>query len=330
MSRVFASFDNGRDRGQLTRLCLELLVEQKKTWPELYRAYETLRQVRQREIAFRRFSILLQFNPGRIKNSLADVDKKAVEQRPCFLCEDNLPEEQKAILYRKEYLILCNPAPVLPSHFTISHLEHRPQSMAENAHALVQLIQDLGDAWTVLYNGPKCGASAPDHLHFQAVRRGTLPIETQIAEKGALAEPLEAGGALISRAQGLGREIIVLDGEERDALAHALRKVLLAMKRVLRSEEEVMMNIAGLSSDGKMRLLVFPRQKHRPDSFFSQGADRIVISPGIMEMGGIFVTPVERDFDRLSAAVVEGILREVCMDGSVVDEVMEALRTSKP
>ena len=325
MSRIFAVFDNGKEPEHLTRLCHELLSEQKRGWPDLFQGYEILTQVRQREIVCQGFSVFLQYNPGRIKNSLADVDKKAVELRPCFLCPDNLPERQRGILYRKEYLILCNPAPVLSSHLTISHLEHRPQTMAENTHDFIQLIQDLGDAWTTLYNGPRCGASAPDHLHFQAVKRGALPVEAEIMREGRLARFFETGGVRISRAKGLGREIIVLEGEDGAALATVLRAVIRAMKSVLRPEEEVMMNIVGLLSNGKMRLLVFPRQKHRPDAFFEKGEGRIVVSPGAVEMGGIFVTPMDRDFKRLDAPAVEGILKEVCMDGRVVDKIMESL-----
>ena len=118
--------------------------------------------------------------PGRIKSTLADVGEKSVAERACFLCPPNLPEEQKGILYRKDYLILCNPMPVFSSHFTISHLDHRPQELAGTVATLLTLLCDFGPGFLILYNGPGCGASAPDHLHFQAVPSGLMPIEGEI------------------------------------------------------------------------------------------------------------------------------------------------------
>jgi hypothetical protein len=325
MTRVFAAFEGGRGSEDLAGLCLKLLSEQKKTWPDLHQGYEALKKIRERQIACKGFSVRLQFNPGRMKSSLANVENKVVSVRPCFLCRGSLPEEQRGIVLEKEYLILCNPAPVFPSHLTICHLEHRHQSVADNAHSFLQLINDLGDAWIVLYNGPKCGASAPDHLHFQAAMGGVMPIEREIRLENRLALVRETDGVRLSRARGLGREILVLDGEDKGALTGALQDLLLALKTVLCSEEEAMMNVVGFRSKGKIYLLVFPRRKHRPDAFFRKGDDRIVVSPGVVEMGGVFVTPLERDFERLDAAAVEGILREVCLDEKIVDRVIEAL-----
>jgi hypothetical protein len=325
MNRVFAAFESQRGPEDLTGLCLRLLSEQKKTWPDLRQGYEALERIREREIACSSFSVRLQYNPGRIKSSLADVDKKAVNARPCFLCRDNLPEEQMGIGFADGYLILCNPAPVFFSHLTISHREHRRQDMAGNVDAFLRLSDALGDAWIVLYNGPKCGASAPDHLHFQAVPKGSMPIEAEITKENKLMRVRETDGIQLSRAVSLGREILVLDGDDRAPLAAALKDVLLALKATLRAEEEPMMNMIGFMDKGKKRLLVFPRRKHRPDAFFREGDDRIVISPGVVEMGGVFVTPAERDFGRLDAAAVEGILREVCLDERIVDKVLEAL-----
>jgi hypothetical protein len=340
MNRVFAAFESGGGPEDLTGLCLKLLSEQKKTWPDLHQGYEALKQIRERQIACKGFSVRLQFNPGRMKSSLANVENKAVNKRPCFLCRDNLPEEQRGIVFEKEYLILCNPAPVFPSHLTVCHQDHRRQSMSENVASFLQLIDNLGDPWIALYNGPKCGASAPDHLHFQAVMKGVMPIETEmnypaassgIWARGAirsekrLTEVRKANGVRLSRARGLGREILVLDGDDKAALGAALQDLLLALKRVLRSEEEAMMNVAAFSSKGKIHLLVFPRGKHRPEAFFREGDDRILVSPGVVEMGGVFVTPVERDFEKLDAAAVEAILKEVCLDEKIVDKVVEAL-----
>ncbi len=178
----------------------------------------------------RGFSIRLQYNPGRIKSSLADVGERNAKERQCFLCLDHLPEGQKGILYRSEYLILCNPMPVFSSHFTISHLDHRHQAIAEHIDTLLQLMTDFGSDWTVLYNGPKCGASAPDHLHFQAGPSGKMPIEKEIQEERRLTLMTQVDSVLLYRVRDLGREVIVLEGDDPMAVSRAFKDFLNALK----------------------------------------------------------------------------------------------------
>ena len=284
------------------------------------------KDVRERDVACRGFSVRLQYNPGRMKSSMAAVGERERNERPCFLCLDHLPEGQKGILYRSEYLILCNPMPVLPSHFTVSHLDHRHQAIAEHIDTFLQLMADLGSGWTVLYNGPKCGASAPDHLHFQAAPSGQMPIEKEIPgrKKTALIKPVD--GVLLYRARDLGREVIVLEGSDPSALADAFKRFLNALKKVLLRDEEPMMNMAGFYNGKKWRLVIFPRRKHRPDAFFREGEARMVVSPGVIDMGGLLITPVVKDFERLDAATVEGIYREVSLEREIVEKAIDALR----
>ena len=127
---------------------------------------------------------------------------------------DHLPEEQKGILYRGDYLILCNPMPVFFPHFTVSHLDHRPQIITEQIDTFLQLIADLGPGWAVLYNGPRVttGASAPDHLHFQIIPSGRMPIEKAILEKKRLALLTPVSDCILYRVKDLGREVVVLEG----------------------------------------------------------------------------------------------------------------------
>ncbi|MFH1025838.1 MAG: DUF4922 domain-containing protein, partial [Nitrospirota bacterium] len=127
--KTYNVFDGVGVSRHLPELCTELLSEQQKAWQDLWQGCESLKHIRLREILCNGFSVRIQYNPGRVKSSLANVGKKSVSERPCFLCLNNLPEDQKGILYKKEYLILCNPAPVFPSHFTISHVDHRPQAI---------------------------------------------------------------------------------------------------------------------------------------------------------------------------------------------------------
>jgi hypothetical protein len=320
-----ATFNGRKSSGSLPELCLKLLSDQRKTWPDLRQAYASLKQVRTRRVRCKGYSVLLQHNPGRAASSLARVDETNIKRRPCFLCPANLPSGQKGILYRDEYLILCNPAPVLSSHFTISRIDHRPQAIVGNIDSYLRLMADLGPGWTALYNGPRCGASAPDHLHFQAVPAGRMPVEQQMKEAKRLIPVSELHSIRLYLVKDLGRRVMLLQGDDPSALARALAKYIDNLKALVRAGEEPLLNIAGFYSEGMWRLLIFPRRKHRPDVFFKEGDARIVVSPAVMEMAGILVTPMERDFERLDAATVEGIYDEVSLDTKKLARAADAI-----
>jgi hypothetical protein len=319
------TFDGGESLKNLPELCLELLSRQKKAWPNLGEGYESLKDVRERDLPCKGFSVRLQYNPRRIKSSLADVSEKNVNERRCFLCLDHLPEGQKGILLRSDYLILCNPMPVFSSHFTVSHLDHRLQVIAEHIDTFLQLMADFGSGWTVLYNGPRCGASAPDHLHFQAAPSGQMPIEKEIREEKRLTLMKQVDNVLLYHLRDLGREVIILEGNEPMAVGIAFKGFLNVLKKVLLIDEEPMMNIAGFYEERRWCLVIFPRRKHRPDAFFREGDARVVVSPGVIDMGGLLITPIEKDFDRLDAAAVEGIYGEVSLDGKTVETAIKAM-----
>jgi hypothetical protein len=323
--KTYASFDGGERMKGLPGLCLELLSEQKKSWPDLRKGCQLLRDVRERDVTCGGFSVRLQYNPGRIKSSLAAVGEKKATERGCFLCLDRLPEGQKGLLYRNAYLILCNPMPIFSSHFTVSHLEHRRQAITEHVGTLFQLLAEFGSGWTVFYNGAKCGASAPDHLHFQAGPSGQMPVEKEIREEKRFTRMTPVDGVLLYRVRDLGREVVILEGDDPTAVGGAFKGFLNALKKVLRLDEEPMMNIAGFHQERKWRLVIFPRRKHRPDAFFMEGEARIVVSPGLIDMGGVLITPMEKDFDRLDAAAVEGIYGEVSLEAETVEKAIDAM-----
>jgi hypothetical protein len=324
--KIYAAFGEGGGVKGLPKLCLELLAEQKKVWPELREAYKLLKDVRERDVRCIGFSIRLQYNPGRIKNSLADVGEKNANERQCFLCLDHLPASQRGILYRSEYLILCNPMPVFSSHLIVSHLDHRRQAIAEHTDTLLQLMTDFGPGWTVLYNGPKCGASAPDHLHFHAGPSGQMPIEKEIREGKRLTLMKRIGGVSLYRLRDFGREGVVLEGDDRMAVRGAFKSYLNGLKEVLLVDEEPMINIVGFRKGEQWHLVIFPRRKHRPDIFFKEGDARVVVSPGVIDMAGLLITPVERDFYRLDAGAVEGIFGEVSLEAETVKRAVDAMK----
>jgi hypothetical protein len=328
--KTYTTFDGQKSLKSLPELCLELLSEQKREWLDLREGCKSLKSVRERDLSCRGFSVRLQCNPMRIKSTTADVDKKNVKERQCFLCQDHLPDAQKGILYRSDYLILCNPMPVLSSHFTISHLDHRRQTIDEHIDTLLQLMADFGSGWTIFYNGPKCGASAPDHLHFQAVPSGQIPIEKEIRGEKRLTLMKQVDGVLLYHVRDLGREVIILEGDDPMDVGGTFKRILNALKRVLLVNEEPMINIAGFYEErkweeSKWRLVIFPRRKHRPDAFFREGDARVVVSPGVIDMGGVLITPVEKDYERLDEAAIEGIYREVSLEGETVEKAIDTM-----
>jgi ribosomal protein S18 acetylase RimI-like enzyme len=323
--KTFTRFDEGKNSKPLSEFCLDLLSEQKKGWPDLREGLESLDHNGERNLLCSGFSVRLQHNPGRIRNSLADVSGTNGNERQCFLCPDHLPESQKGVLYRNEYLILCNPRPIFSSHFTVSHLDHRLQAIAEHTDIFLRLMADFGPGWMALYNGPKCGASAPDHLHFQIVPSGQMPIEKEIWERKRLNLSKKVDGVLLYRARDLGREVIVLEGDASMAVGGAFKGFLNALKKVLLIDGEPMINIAGFYKERRWRLVIFPRRKHRPDAFFRTGDARVVVSPGVIDMGGVLITPVEKDFERLDGAAVGAIYREVSLERKIVERAIDTM-----
>lgn len=313
---IYATFDGEKNGSELGALCLELLAEQIISWPQLSRAYEALEQANSRYIACHGFSVRLLHNPGRLTSTAASVNSVDIDQRPCFLCKPHLPDSQKAILYRNEYLILANPMPVTFAHFTIPHVSHMPQAINGSIDTLLSLSADFGENWTILYNGPRCGASAPDHLHFQAIPAGKTPIEHEVRQRERLVPyGPDQNGVLRCRVENVGREVIMFTGKEADLVVDAVSRYVETLAGMAPSYEgeEPMINIAARLDNQAFTLLVFPRQKHRPDVFFTEEDDRIMVSPAVMEMAGIIVTPFEKDFARLDATTVEGIYNEVSL-----------------
>jgi hypothetical protein len=152
-----------------------------------------------------------------------------------------------------------------------------------------------------------------------------MPIEKEIREKKRLDLIKQVDGVLFCRVRDLGREVIILEGDDPMAVGSALKDFLNAMKKVLLIGEEPMINIAGFYKKRKWRLVIFPRRKHRPEAFFSEGDARVVVSPGVIDMAGVLITPVEKDFDRLDAAAVDGIYREVSLEGKTVKRCIESM-----
>ena len=319
--KIFAEFD-GKENLSLATLCRDLFAAQKKSWPSLASAHQDMVAAQRRLINCRGYSVALQFNPQRTVSSGAAVDKESIQKRPCFLCAKNLPPEQQGILYRLEYLILCNPAPIFDHHFTIVHLHHQPQEIASSVNCLLQLSADLSPDYTVFYNGPACGASAPDHLHFQA-----SPVTDFLFLNTLQALPLlkEISAVRFYQSKGIDRSVIILEAKNSRAMTEQFLHLLQTMKKIFASSDEPMINVISTHADDSWRLIVFLRRKHRPDAYFASGEKRIFVSPGAVDMAGLIITPREFDFNRMDGENVSRIYREVSLAEDMVNKIMNEL-----
>jgi ATP adenylyltransferase/5',5'''-P-1,P-4-tetraphosphate phosphorylase II len=321
---LFARYDS-HSTDSLSSLSIGLLEQQKKSWPQLTNGYASLQGIRIREIVCDGFSVRLQFNPGRLVSSSAKVDAKSIAARKCFLCRENLPVEQQGVLYGTDTLILCNPAPIFNEHYTLSNTEHTPQSLRDRIPLFLNLAKDLAPHFSVFYNGPKCGASVPDHMHFQASPMNMMPIEMDVCDATRRDRLRTAGSVALLRLQQIGREVLVLESANREDLAAELAASITVMQRLENVDEEPKINVICSFTDGQWRVIIFPRSKHRPDVFFEEGEKKVMISPASVDIGGLVITPLEHDFHRVDASLIESIYREVSVPEEFIHSIADAL-----
>jgi hypothetical protein len=290
-----------------------LLLQQKEVWELLRTGYNSLQSVRTRVFEFDGSQIKVQFNPGRMTSTAAKVDPHSIRERKCFLCLENLPAAQRGILCDGEFLVLCNPFPIFPEHFTIAFLRHVPQLIADSFAAFLNLTRELGARYLVLYNGPKCGASAPDHLHFQAGNHSFLPIHAEYAAMtaGAASGLFESGSLRACAVDQCLRRFISFESADTGVLVRAFGALYEVLQDLSPGGEEPMLNILGFHGNDGWRILVFPRAKHRPSFYFKEGEEKLLISPAAVELGGICTTPREQDFEKVTRENIVEMFHEI-------------------
>lgn len=257
--------------------------------------------------------IKIQFNPSRMRSSAARVDKKSVSRRRCFLCSGNLPDQQRGLVFEDRYLILVNPFPIFSRHLTIPLKEHTDQLIGGRFDDMLRLSRFL-DSFIVFYNGPQCGASAPDHFHFQAGNKGFMPIEEEYHH---FPRKLIAGkeGCTIEAMDGYYRNTLVLSGKNNEVLTTFFGKIYHILRQSQESGDEPMMNILAGYEDGLWRVFIFPRRAHRPRQFFEKDDGQILISPASVDFGGVWITPRREDYDKLDSETVMDIFAQVSYGG---------------
>lgn len=288
-----------------------LLADQLASWELAANNYAALSRVRTKELDVNGTQYKVQFNPARIVSSAAKVDTKSIQERKCFLCPEHLPNVQRGLPFKENYQILVNPFPIFPKHLTIPALQHTAQRIKERFGDMLDLATCAED-YVVFYNGPHCGASAPDHAHFQAGSKGFLPIEQEWKDRKA-GKIVTYKSATLSYLNDAPRATLILEATDRED-AIALFNIVYESMEPKPEEDEPMMNILAWVENGQWIVCIFPRAKHRPSCYAAEGDANILISPASVDMGGVFITPLEKDFEKLTAIDIASILEEVCLD----------------
>lgn len=293
-----------------------LIDEQVINWPMARQNYDGLKEVKVRSLDFGPSAEMrVQFNPGRIKSSAAKVDAKSIRERKCFLCQENLPSVQNRVPFRDDYLILVNPFPIFPRHLTIPHVKHTDQRISGRLSDMMMLAREL-PGFVIFYNGPQCGASAPDHFHFQAGNKGFMPIEEEFRFHPRKSLLIDRKGVRVFSVENYLRKTLVIEGENMHEIERWFNKVYRFLDAIQTNVEEPMLNIVCSWENGFWRLFIFPRRGHRPRQFFAEGEEKIVLSPASVDFGGVLITPREEDFHKLDENMVEDIFDQVTLHKS--------------
>lgn len=300
-----------------------LLAQQRATWPQLREAIAGLDAVKYNQLVVKNYDVLTQFNPGRLTSTGAQVDEASIKQRPCFLCVDNLPPEEQGIPFGADHIVLCNPAPVLRDHLVIAARTHTPQAIAGHFPVLLALAAGLGEEWFVLYNGPRCGASAPDHQHFQACARVGVPLFNDF--KHLLAEGAPAHGWRVRKFDDYRINLLALSSRDRDALDEAFGYALAHYAAVTRTDYEPLLNLVATYQNGQWAVFIFPRSKHRPACYSAEGDKKLTVSPAAIDLAGVLVVPQAEHFARILAQDVAQIYEEVTLDHASYHDLFQRL-----
>lgn len=307
----------------MNQMIQNLLTGQLESWETARNNYAALSTVKVKELDVNGVLYKVQFNPARIASSGAKVDAKSIKERKCFLCPANLPPVQKGIPFEGHYNILVNPFPIFPRHLTIPEQAHVDQSIATRIGDMLELAKSLSD-YVIFYNGPKCGASAPDHAHFQAGNKGFLPIEkdwqSRIAEKVVGNE-----SATLWYLNDAPRATLVIESVSKES-AVAMFGLIYRSLEVKEGEYEPMMNVLALYEEDRWVVFVFPRAKHRPACYTAEGEANLLSSPASVDLGGVFITPVEKDFLKITAEDVAQILSEVCVSAADFQQIRQRIQ----
>ncbi len=328
------------------RIIVDFFRRQLNKWLEPRERFRQLKDVKIKSFEDNSNHVIVQFNPARIVSTRADISKDVIKNRSCFLCKENRPAEQMEMSVLNKYTVLINPFPILPLHFTVPFIQHIPQNIREH-YLDMMIIAEMLDDMFVFYNGPKCGASAPDHMHFQIGCKGIVPIErdwdqfyckslTKILSIDSLPDYEQIASE--SKGENIGIFMIEYICPIFVIIArnpyenYNLFKVLYGALPLNEQDSEPMMNILSWTSYSKSDVekqivsVIIPRKKHRPDAYYNQSDEQILVSPGALDMAGMIITPREIDFNTLDYNRVVEIISECGMTKHDVNYILDKLK----
>lgn len=304
---------------------------QLQRWPQAATNYKQLEKSRARTVELNGARLVVQVNPGRMGSTAANTTAAAIQERPCFLCETNRPPEQQSLEVPGEprFTLLVNPFPVFPKHFTLIGT-HQPQRLTPYIDVLFRLAEWLDDC-VVFYNGPRCGASAPDHLHFQAGSKGYIPLQTDIdsIRNTHTKTVLTQESTTLYQLTGLSRGGWLLEGKAEQPLIQLTTQLMETLHAVqtekgeTTEKEEPMVNVLCWYDQQGWHLLLFYRKAHRPSCYFKQDEHQRLISPAAVEMGGLLIAARQEDYNTLTACDIESIYNEVAWDDETITHLTQ-------
>lgn len=315
----------------------KFVKDQLSVWPLAAENYRSLKKAGSKVLSIGGLPVTVQLNPCRRISSEASLDKESINRRPCFLCPENRPAEQTNIEFEgrkgRRYRVTLNPYPIFPSHLVISSFEHTPQSIWHRYQDLLDFVRENNE-YLGFYNGPESGASAPDHMHFQACPQGLTPLQNRVDELLAAGDDktldylTNVKEARLFHLNEYARGIFVLCGATAKSTAKLFYR-LLDCAPVPDGSSEPKMNIIAWCHEGEYRTAVIFRERHRPHNYSSSGADHLAMSPGCADLAGVYVTTREEDFDKLDAGLLSQVVREIAASEETEKEIIWRLTRSQ-
>ena len=305
-----------------------LLKEQIDSWALASKNYKDISSIKKKEFNFDAFKIILQFNPGRMISSSAKVDLKSINERPCFLCPHHLPVEQSGLQCNDNYLLLVNPFPIFDEHFTIPLFNHEPQQIHQNFADMLLIVKELGEKYTLFYNGPKCGASAPDHMHFQASPKNEMPVEREMNTLLKSAKVLSTNNTTsVYAVSKYLRDLFLIESNDINSVKEEFNKLYNSIQNVFKVNDEPLLNVI-ITFEKVWRVFVFPRKAHRAKEFFLEGDEKVLLSPASVDFGGLLITPRKKDFDKITKENIINLFQQTSVDEIMFQEIIEKFESS--
>ena len=312
----------------------QFVQDQLSTWTLAADNFKALAGVHTKEMNINGLTVQLQFNPARMISSAAKTSKEDLAKRKCFLCRENRPDVQMNIPFHAEsgheYDILVNPYPIFEDHLVVAKSAHKPQEIAGRYVDMLQFARSY-DECSFYYNGPCCGASAPDHHHFQGVPRDVMPLEISVNAKlkGDWQPLLTEGDASLYHYKGFSTGIFVIRSASAESAAYLFDRVM-ASADMSEGDVEPRINLFSWWTGEEYRTIVYFRRCHRSHHYFSDGPDHLTMSPGCADMAGVFIVPVEEEYKKITPELLAELLEEITIPKEEEDRLIERLMRTQP